>query len=1572
MVQQAADSSRKVTHTHEVLVKLEHVLSLLKDAETGQRGFLLTGDERYLEPYRTVEGEIWKETDSLTSLTSDNLDQQRSLRQLARLSHEKLDELQETITDIRQGRREAALQIVRSDRGKRTMDMIRVVVSQMESREWQLLDSRKLDAGNASRRNLWMVGGGLLLSLLALSALAVVIIRTMRPMSRGIRPEQGGGLWARAALRYVFALIMVALAILVRQWLINSYASMPLFITFYPTILFVASIAGGGPGILATLLSVLAVTYWYIPPYGSFAIGSPNDAIALGIFGGASLCLSILAERLHRATWAEAVSITQEQELELLDMGSLLALDLDRRILRWSEGCCRLYGFDSQEAKGQLVDELLQTSCPVPMKQILCDILERGYWEGEQTRSCKDGTELSLAILLALRRDGQGAPVAILEVSTDITRQKRAEAALREGEARLQIANESLLIANENLQAQSEELQSQSEELQSQGEELQAQYEEISELWEQSRVTEAALRANEERFRNMFERHKAIMLLVDPDNGAIIDANAAAAEFYGRSSEELRRMKIQSINLLPSGETAVLMREVLLEQRSHFIAPHQLVNGETRWVEVYSTPIVVQGKDLLFSIIHDISERKQAEEEREVSAEFLRIANESNGTEDLTRMATTFFQRLSGCEAVGIRLHDGDDYPYYEVSGFPQEFILAENSLCFRDPSGEILLDKAGNPVMDCMCGNVICRRFDPSKPFFTSNGSFWTNSTSELLSSTSEEDRQFRTRNRCHGEGYESVALIPLRLGETRMGLLQLNDRQGGRFSPEKIALWERLADYLAVALAKFRADEALQQSEEQFRTLANAIPQLCWIANADGWIIWYNHRWYEYTGTTPEQMEGWGWQSVHDPDVLPGVLERWKVSIDTGKSFDMVFPLLGADGVFRPFLTLVQPVYDQHGKVVRWFGTNTDISEQYRTEQNLREVNQRLDLLANASSRLLASDSPQDTVDILCQNLMALLDCQVYLNFLVDDEAGRLHINAFAGISEEEKQKIEWLDYDVSVCGCSARDACLVMVENIPETQDSRTDQLKSFGIQAYTCHPLIAQGRVLGTLSFGTRTRTTFTDNDLSLMKAVADQVAIAIERKRAEDELRRAHDDLERRIEARTAELRMTIDALRDEIVVREQAEANLMRLTRLYTVLSETNQAIVRANNRDSLFRDFCRIAVEEGGFLLAWIGLVDEGSGDVRRIAACGTAGYLDEIRISVYEEEPGGRGPAGLAIRRGTYYVCNDFQNDPCTRLWHDRARSHGINASASVVLKEEDRVIGVLTLYAGEMNFFDEQHEGLLVQMGLDISFALDNMAREVGRQKAEQALYEETRERLRVVESLRENEQMLLQQSRLAAMGEMINNIAHQWRQPLNVLGMLSQQMRLYYDLGSFNKEFLDTTVNKSMGLINHMSQTIDDFRNFFMPEKEKVEFAIHEVVSKTMTLVEDNFKNQQIGIDIQASANPTVTGFPNEFSQALLNILINAKDALAERRPQDAKVTVTIGMEGEKAVMTIADNAGGIPMEILGKIFEPYFTTKGPDRGTGVGLFMSKTIIEKNMNGRLTVCNTADGAEFKIVV
>jgi PAS domain S-box-containing protein len=456
-----------------------------------------------------------------------------------------------------------------------------------------------------------------------------------------------------------------------------------------------------------------------------------------------------------------------------------------------------------------------------------------------------------------------------------------------------------------------------------------------------------SLRESEERFRNMFERHKAVMLLVEPESGAIVDANAAAAEFYGSSREELRRLKIQALNQLPSEEMSALLQEVLLQQRSHFKAPHRLANGESRWVEVYSTPVEAQGKTLLFSIIHDVTDRERAEEERETAVEFLRLVNDSRCTGDLVRAAATFFQERSGCEAVGIRLREGDDYPYYEARGFTHEFVLAENHLCARDEAGQAVLDSNGNPVIDCMCGNVICRRFDPSKPFFTAKGSFWSNCTTELLASTSEADRQARTRNRCNGEGYESVALLPLRLGEESLGLLQLNDKQKGRFSPELITLWERLADYLAVALAKFRADEALHESQKHNEFLAHILEvasQPFSVGYPDGRLGLFNHAYEELTGYTGDELRSIDWENtLTPPEWREGEHEKLEELLRTGRPVRYEKEYIRKDGSRVPIELLVHLAFDAEGKPLYYYAFVTDVTERKQDEEVIqRQVEQ------------------------------------------------------------------------------------------------------------------------------------------------------------------------------------------------------------------------------------------------------------------------------------------------------------------------------------------------------------------------------------------------------------------------------------------------------------------------------------------------------------------------------------------------------------------------------------------------------------------------------------------------------
>ena len=360
--------------------------------------------------------------------------------------------------------------------------------------------------------------------------------------------------------RYLAAVAVVIVAILARQWLVISFGPMPLFITFYPAILLVAAVAGGGPGIAATLLSSFAITYWFVEPYNSFRIKAPNDAIALGIFFFFSLALSLLLERLRRSQWLQAVSSAQEQELALLVMENLLSLDPDRRVKHWSKGCSRLYGFDAQEAQGQLVDELLKSSFYCPLEQVQHDLMTHNYWEGELTRRRKDGSKLSLVILLALRRDGHGKPEAILEVSTDITRQKEADEIIRQ---------------------------------------------------------------SEEHHRTILQAAIDGFWLVNTD-GRLLEVNDSYCRISGYSRQELLAMRITDLESSETAaETAAHLKKVITQGEDRFESQHRCKDGHNICVEISVQFRPTDGGHFVV-FVRDISLRKRAEEALKESEYFFR------------------------------------------------------------------------------------------------------------------------------------------------------------------------------------------------------------------------------------------------------------------------------------------------------------------------------------------------------------------------------------------------------------------------------------------------------------------------------------------------------------------------------------------------------------------------------------------------------------------------------------------------------------------------------------------------------------------------------------------------------------------------------------------------------------------------------------------------------------------------------------------------------------------------------------------------------------------------------------
>ena len=253
-----------------------------------------------------------------------------------------------------------------------------------------------------------------------------------------------------------------------------------------------------------------------------------------------------------------------------------------------------------------------------------------------------------------------------------------------------------------------------------------------------------------------------------------------------------------------------------------------------------------------------------------------------------------------------------------------------------------------------------------------------------------------------------------------------------------------------------------------------------------------------------------------------------------------------------------------------------------------------------------------------------------------------------------------------------------------------------------------------------------------------------------------------------------------------------------------------------------------------------------------------------------------------------------------------------------------------------------------------------------------RALQKVHRELEEKFRKeLERNRQHQLMLLQQNRLALKGQILNMIAHQWRQPLNSLSIVTQVCLSQMRKEMKESEVLDRFEEKSKSLIGQMSETIDSFRDFFRPERTRVRFSINHTVEELLPMIRPIFEHDGIELNWKAEKEIFYRGYPKELGQALLNILYNADEVIRERAIEKGRVEVSLREEGDRILMEVCDNAGGVPEEIIGEIFDPYFSTKDSKNGTGLSLYMSKLIVEEHMGGRLEVSNGTEGACFRIL-
>lgn len=695
-----------------------------------------------------------------------------------------------------------------------------------------------------------------------------------------------------------------------------------------------------------------------------------------------------------------------------------------------------------------------------------------------------------------------------------------------------------------------------------------------------------------------------------------------------------------------------------------------------RWVtEASGAPIrdasgkVVAG----VAVTVDITQRKREEEERRITIEFLNLVNRTSTIRALIRAATLFFQKFSGCDAVGVRLRDGEDFPYYETRGFSREFVECERSLCNRNANGEIERDEHGKVRLACLCGKMLGSGSD-GVPM----GCFWTNDAQATVDELPEAERQL-LRGRCLREGYRSVALFALEQSGNPIGLLQLNSRQSNQFTPDQIALWQRLAAKFSIALGKFRAEEALKKSHERleltvqvrtqellrinaalsesetrFRQMAENVHDVFYLSHPELAQMYY---------VSPSFERVWGrpcgelyanprtWLNAIHPEHRDDVQKRLANTCDSRETTQLEYRIVRPDGTVRWVSDQWAMVRDRTGRVYRVAGVARDITERKQAQDTLREREETL--------RILADNLPGGAI----YQFVRAADGREWYNYIsegIEDIRGISAANALL-VPELLKATIHPDD-----------------IARIREAEDESARTLTLCDIEGRVCTP---EGKTKW-LQWHSAPRR------LKDGGTLWDGVVV--------------------------------------DITERKAGEAALHRANRALLVLRECDEVTARASDERELLNRICTILVEIGGAKMAWVGFAEEDENkSVRPVARAGNDhGYLKSAKVT-WADNLRGQGPTGMAIRTCEVNVCHDIANDPRLAPWRRAQLKRGYAASIALPLVWQNACLGALTIYSPEADAFNGEEVELLKQLAGDLTYGIYALRTRAERSRLQQEL-------------------------------------------------------------------------------------------------------------------------------------------------------------------------------------------------------------------------------------------------------
>ncbi|MEI8356450.1 MAG: PAS domain S-box protein, partial [Deltaproteobacteria bacterium] len=539
---------------------------------------------------------------------------------------------------------------------------------------------------------------------------------------------------------------------------------------------------------------------------------------------------------------------------------------------------------------------------------------------GHHLLIAKDGTERPVTESIAPICDAEGVITGAVLVFHDQTGEQREKAVLLATVGQRDAALEDLNIHKTELLAQNEAL----------------------------RIAHEQLQLSQSRYFDLYDLAPVGYLTVS-EKELILEANLTAATLFGVLRGELLKQPFSRLVLEEDRDSYYRYFKDLFKKRETEMCDLRILraDGKSVWVSLSST--VAQEEDGAPEcriVLSDITDNKQTEVYGEMGREVLQILNMQGNLQDTLQQIIKLLRRVTGFDAVGIRLQSGDDFPYFAQEGFPGSFLLTENSLVERTADGGVCRDREGNVTLECTCGTVLSGKGDPANPLFTAGGSFWTNDSLPLLDIPPRQDPRIHPRNQCIYWGYASFALVPIRDKERIVGLLQLNDRRKGCITLYMLEQLEGIAEQIGSALIRKQVEEKLRETNEYLDNLfnyANA-PIIVW--DPDFRITRFNHAFESLTGRSAPEVMGHSVAILFPLTQLENTMELIRDTLAGERWKTVEIAIQNRNGEVRTLLWNSTTLFNSDGKTpIATIAQGQDITERKRAEEEIREANRNLE---------------------------------------------------------------------------------------------------------------------------------------------------------------------------------------------------------------------------------------------------------------------------------------------------------------------------------------------------------------------------------------------------------------------------------------------------------------------------------------------------------------------------------------------------------------------------------------------------------------------------------------------------